>query len=198
MRRAALVLAAALVVAAPAADAGAKRHHPRRTKHAAREAAKRTVRGPDWRVAPSPTPALPTPIVPTGEPPPLDAPVVPAGGPAVEEPAPAPPPPPPLCDPSPWLGVTAEDVGGFRFRLSRTCVPAGTVLFQFRNIDLATHNLWAEGIAPAAPQRRIAADTPGEKTITASAQLAAGRWRLFCSLEGHEAMSRLVDVTPAG
>ncbi|MDQ3739449.1 MAG: hypothetical protein M3389_00770, partial [Actinomycetota bacterium] len=109
----------------------------------------------------------------------------------------APPAPTVPCDPSPWLGVIAEDVGGFRFRLTRTCVPAGTVVFQFRNRDLSDHNLWAEGVAPAAAERRIVADTPGETVEEASAQLTAGTWRLYCSLPGHEAMSRLVDVTPS-
>ncbi|HEX2085376.1 MAG TPA: hypothetical protein VHF89_06815, partial [Solirubrobacteraceae bacterium] len=138
--------------------------------------------------------------------PPLDAPVQPAGAglPAAQQPGAVAPPTAPaaaavqLCDPSPWLGVIAEDAGGFRFRLTRTCVPSGTVLFQFRNNDLADHNLWAEGVDPAAPPRRVVEDTPGETVVRASATLPAGRWRLYCSFAGHEAMSRLVDVTPAG
>ncbi len=99
---------------------------------------------------------------------------------------------------SPWLGVIAEDVGGFRFRLTRTCVPAGNVVFQFRNQDLAHHNLWVEGVSPAAPAREVVADAPGETMVQKTEQLSAGKWRLFCSFDGHEAMSRLVDVTPAG
>jgi hypothetical protein len=152
---------------------------------------------PAARVA-APAGTLPAPQAPAA----ADAPVAPAGEAAPVEPvAPAdrPPPPPPAlpaCDPSPWLGVIAEDSDGFRFRLTRTCVPAGTVLFQFRNRDLADHNLWAEGVAPAAPKRQVVGDTPGETTTEASAKLGAGTWRLYCSFEGHEAMSRLVEVTP--
>lgn len=129
---------------------------------------------------------------------PLEAAPAPAPSPLGAAPSPPPAPTAPACDPSPWLGVVAEDAGGaFRFRLTRTCVPAGTVLFQFRNTDLADHNLWAEGVAPAAPERQIVETTPGETVVTASATLAAGQWRLFCAIAGHEAMSRLVDVTPA-
>jgi plastocyanin len=157
------------------------------------------VRG--WRPAAgvaAPAGTLPPPQAPAA----ADAPVAPAGEAAPVEPvAPPdrPPPPPPAlpaCDPSPWLGVIAEDSDGFRFRLTRTCVPAGTVLFQFRNRDLADHNLWAEGVAPAAPKRQVVGDTPGETSTEASAKLSAGTWRLYCSFEGHEAMSRLVEVTP--
>lgn len=193
MRTLALLVGAALLLAAPV-DAGAKR--PRFAAKRGSAAKKRATTG--WR-------ATPRVVTVVAAPRPVDAPVTPAGDVVAEQPAPSPAPSPtplppavPPCDPSPWLGVTAEDVGGFRFRLSRTCVPAGTVLFQFRNLDLADHNLWAEGVEPVAAPRRVVADTPGETTVTGSAPLAAGRWRLYCSFDGHEAMSRLVDVTPAG
>jgi hypothetical protein len=156
-----------------------------------------TARGP---LAPSPP--LPTVTGPHDAAPPAEAaeaPVVPAGAPAEEGVAPPPPPPPaPACDPSPWVGVTAEDVNGFRLRLSRLCVPEGTVLFQFRNNDIAFHNVYAEGTDPVRASRQVVGDTPGETVVTASEQLAAGEWRLYCSLPGHEAMSRPLDVTPAG
>jgi hypothetical protein len=148
-------------------------------------AKKRRARRPAPR--PAPPPAAAPPLLPP-------APVLPAPG-APAPPPPAPPPAAPACDPSPWLGVTAEDADGFRFRLTRTCVPAGRVLFQFRNADLATHNLWAEGVAPAAPARRLVDDLEGETSATAAADLTPGQWRLYCSLPGHEAMSRTVSAT---
>jgi hypothetical protein len=148
-----------------------------------------------WVAAPrAPAPALPGAAA-ADPAPPADAPppdVVPGAG----GPTPVAAPKPPACDPSPWLGVIAEDVDGFRLRLTRTCVPAGTVLFNFRNNDLSDHNLWAE--SPGGSKRQVIGATPGETVVTGSASLTAGRWRLFCSLPGHEAMSRPVDVTPAG
>ncbi|HEV3001010.1 MAG TPA: hypothetical protein VGW75_09760 [Solirubrobacteraceae bacterium] len=164
----------------------------------AKRASRRTA-GRGWRAIPGAVAApLAVPLAAPAPEPPAPSPDAAATAP---EPAPAPPPEAPaapLCDPSPWLGAVAEDVGGFRLRLTRTCVPAGTVLFQFRNTDLSSHNLWAEGVAPAAPPREIVRTTPGETAVRADAPLTAGRWRLYCSLPGHEAMSRLVDVTPAG
>ena len=158
-------------------------------------AAPTTLPGP--AAAPAPTvglpasdgaPAGPADVAP-GEP---AAPVAPSLVPA-PEPAPA---PAPACDlTSPWLGVTAEDAdGAFRLRLSRTCVPAGTVRVQLRNRDLQPHNLYAEGVAPAAPRRAVVADLDGEQSTTAAVDLAAGTWRLLCTLPGHEGMTQTVTV----
>ncbi len=201
-----MLLGAAVVLAAPAPDAEAK-PRAKGAAPAVHFAAKRSaptgcaakLRRPACRRGWAPSAAARLDAAPL-------APAVEAAPPA-EEPAtgapvtPAPPPPAttaaPLCDPSPWIGVTAEDVGGFRLRTTRSCVPAGTVLFNFRNNDLSTHNLWAEGVTPAAAKRRVIDDTDGETVVTGSAQLSAGAWRLYCSLPGHEAMSRLVDVTPS-
>jgi hypothetical protein len=205
MRRVVAIAAAASLLAAAPAAVEAK---PKPVRFAAKCTAK-TKRAPcrtsrrakGWRPARGPVASrpAPAPFVEQIE----VAPVAPAGTVAAapaDGPAPPgePPPPAPLCDPSPWLGAIAEDVDGFRLRLTRTCVPEGTVLFQFRNNDLAFHNLWAEGTDPSRAKRQVVADTPGETVVTASAQLAAGEWRLYCSLPGHEAMTRLVDVTPAG
>jgi hypothetical protein len=203
VRALALAAAALLALAAPAAAARPSPARPsaHRAKHAAkalRFATKRARKGarvaPGWRATASLAPVVEevAPSEVEAAPGPVDAPVEPAGD-SAPEPVPA----APACDPSPWLGAIAEDAGGFRLRLTRTCVPAGVVRVQFRNTDLADHNLWAEGVAPAAAQRQVVPDTPGETTVTASAPLAAGTWRLYCSLPGHETMSRLVEVTPA-
>ena len=199
MRRAlALALAASLLAAVPAE---AKKPVRFAAKCAVKKKRAKCRAGKGWDAAPqaarAPAPFA-APVAAAPGPPADEVAPQPVPGPAGSSPAPAPPPAAPLCDPSPWLGAIAEDVDGFRLRLTRTCVPAGTVLLQFRNTDLAFHNLWAEGTDPARPARQVVEDTPGETTVTRSAQLAAGQWRLYCSLEGHEAMTRLVDVTPAG
>jgi hypothetical protein len=198
VRLAALILAAALVVAAPAEARRAHGHVP--PKRTLAGAKKRAVHRLSWRMPLVGSPAAAV-VAPAGRVP-SDGPSPPADGPAATgqpgAPAPDAPPAAPGCDPSPWLGVTAEDVGGFRLRLTRTCVPAGEVLFQFRNVDASKHNLFAEGVEPVAASRRVVDDTDGETTVTARAELTAGRWRLYCAFPGHEAMTRLVDVTPAG
>jgi hypothetical protein len=194
VRLAAVILAGVLLAAA--APAEASRHTHLAVKRGAVAAKKRSAHRVSWR-APLARPALaPAPGAPPLDGPPSASAPAPSGEPTAP-PSDAPP-PAPACDSSPWLGVTAEDVDGFRLRLSRKCVPAGTVLFQFRNTDASEHNLFAEGVAPAAPSRRVVEDTEGETTVVASADLTAGQWRLYCSFPGHEAMSRLVDVTPAG
>jgi hypothetical protein len=110
------------------------------------------------------------------------------------EPTPAPVVPP--CDPSPWLLATAEDGGGFfRLRLSRSCVPAGRVLLNYVNKDAQPHNLWLEGVAPAVPGREVIDDVEGPGSASGSAQLAAGTWRLYCAIDGHEAMTKTIEVT---
>ena len=214
MRRLVALAAAAAVVAAVPAEAKPLRYAGKadgkraacaaKTTKKHRRACRRRARG--WSARWMAPPLEPAPLP---APEPLSAPAA-EGGPAGEgvptgdtpsfaaPPAPAEEPPEPLCDPSPWLGAIAEDVDGFRLRLTRTCVPEGTVLFQFRNEDLAFHNLWAEGTQPARAAREVVGDTPGETMVTASETLAAGEWRLYCSLPGHEAMTRPVTVTPAG
>ena len=100
----------------------------------------------------------------------------------------------PTCDPSPWLGAIAEDVGGFRLRLTRTCVPAGRVLVNFRNRDLQPHNLYAVGVSPVVPAKRVLGDVDGERTTDGEIALTAGEWRIYCSIDGHEAMTKRLDV----
>jgi hypothetical protein len=142
-----------------------------------------------------PPAAVPSPLVP----PPLTPTPAPAD-PANDIPAPTPLlPAVPACEPGPWIMATADDVGGFRLLLSRTCIPAGRVLFSYVNKDSQPHNLYAEGIAPAAPARRVVASINGPRQDgeTGSADLTAGTWRIYCEIQGHESMTRTLDVTPS-
>jgi len=124
-----------------------------------------------------------------------------APAPAVTAPVAAPADPAPLvpapdCGTSPWVGYTAADVDGvFKLIGRRTCVPGPTVLFQLVNRDAQEHNLYAEGISPAAPKRAIVATVDPAQTVEVSATLPAGEWRLFCDIEGHGTMSRTLTVT---
>jgi hypothetical protein len=102
----------------------------------------------------------------------------------------------PNCGTSPWVGYTAEDVNGvFKFTGGRTCVPGPNVLFQLNNRDAQDHNLWAEGISPAAPKRAIFGIVAPDATIEGQAHLPAGEWRLYCDIEGHGSMTRTLTVT---
>jgi hypothetical protein len=101
------------------------------------------------------------------------------------------------ADDSPWVGLTAEDVNGsFRWRITRTCVRAGAVLFDVRNNDLQQHDLWVRS-STSAPREIAAAIDPLTGT-QGSATLTPGEWTLSCSILGHESMTRTLTVTPTG
>ena len=102
----------------------------------------------------------------------------------------------PDCGTSPWVGYGAEDVNGvFKLTGKRTCVPGPTVIFQLRNLDAQDHNLYVEGIAPAAPRRVVLPVVEPGETGEATTTLTPGEWRLLCDIEGHETMSRTLTVT---
>lgn len=154
----------------------------RRCVRAATKQAAPPVTAPGPASAPVTTPVGPDATTPVTAPEPAAAPVA--------ETAPA----APACDPSPWIKATAEDAGGaFRLRLSRDCVPAGRVLFSFVNTDAQPHNVWIAGVSPAAPAQQVIADSDGG--ATGSADMAAGTWRVYCSITGHEAMTKTISVT---
>lgn len=91
------------------------------------------------------------------------------------------------------LGVDAYDFGTFVLRLTRTAVPAGTLTIYFRNHDSSEHNLWIDGPGLGAPL--VVSDAVGENGgATTTLPVVAGAWRLYCSLPGHDAMSRTLTV----
>jgi hypothetical protein len=108
--------------------------------------------------------------------------------------APAPPgaaPPPPVVS---TLGVSAYDRGGFLLILTRNSVPAGELTVFFRNEDVSDHNLWIEG--PGDVLERISDTLGGGAGAFRTLPVTPGRWRLFCSLPDHGAMTRTLSVGP--
>ena len=91
------------------------------------------------------------------------------------------------------LGVDAYDFGTFVLRMTRTAVPAGTLTIYFRNHDSSEHNLWIESPGLGAPL--VVSEAVGENGgATTTLPVVAGAWRLYCSLPGHDAMSRTLTV----
>ena len=119
----------------------------------------------------------------------LAAPAAPGATDAVGVPAP-PPAPVPVAS---TLGVDAYDFGSFVLRMTRTAVPAGSLTIYFRNHDSSDHNLWIEGPGLGAPM--VVSEAVGENGgATKTLPVVAGSWRLYCSLPGHDAMSRTLTV----
>jgi hypothetical protein len=148
--------------------------------------AKRPAAAPVAAV-PAPVVAAPVPVVP---PVPVVAPGLPGGPVTPGAPAPA-------CvpDATDRLLGTARDLNGrFVLGLSRLCLRSGRTIVQLRNDDLQDHNLWLEGISTAAAARAVIATAEPGTTAEAEMSLTAGTWRLYCSLPGHENMSRTVTV----
>ena len=80
-------------------------------------------------------------------------------------------------------------------RLTPTSVPAGDLTIYFRNYDVSEHNLWLDPPAATGRPSVMISAAVGEgdgaaKTVT----VTPGTWRLYCSLTGHEAMTRDLAV----
>ena len=214
MRRLVAALAAAALLLAPVAGAEAKPPAKRaqvvcftktvwvkgRTAGQRGRLVRKRVCRPRRAAAPARRfePAVPTPgpeVAALPDVAPLPLPAVPATAVAA---APSAAPSVVVCaDASPWVGATAEDVAGvFRYRLSRTCVRAGTVWFDVRNNDLQEHDLWVA--SPTATPREVVGLVDPAQTDQGSAALTAGEWTLYCAVPGHGAMARALTVTPAG
>jgi hypothetical protein len=93
------------------------------------------------------------------------------------------------------VGAEAYDFGTFVLRLSRTAVPAGDLTIYFRNHDISEHNLWldappASGVAPLMISEAVGENGGATKTVA----VTPGTWRLYCSLLGHDAMTRDLAV----
>jgi hypothetical protein len=84
----------------------------------------------------------------------------------------------PLAD---YVAVTASE---WRLALSRPLVGAGLVTVELRNAGEDPHDLVVSPEGGGAPAHHFPETDPGVYTA-AGMQLAAGRYKLFCSLPGH-------------
>jgi hypothetical protein len=99
---------------------------------------------------------------------------------------------PPQCAvPSANLQVTAQDLTGSRYVLSRNCVSAGAVDVELVNEGEDPHNLFLRPVGGPDPGLSIPEDPPFELAPmgveSRTFELAAGDWYLWCDLLTHEA-----------
>ena len=107
-------------------------------------------------------------------------------------PAPSPPAPAPPSDPvlPSFVSVGARE---FSLTLSRPLVGAGDVRIELRNVGEDPHNLVVSPEGSHSPLGSFSTLDPGlyERRTVA---LAPGRYQLWCSLEGHEALGMSVTL----
>jgi hypothetical protein len=92
------------------------------------------------------------------------------------------------------IGAEAYDFGSFVLRLTKPSVPAGQLTIYFRNYDVSEHNLWIEPPDAAGTPTQISAAVGEGGGATKTVAVSPGTWRLYCSLPGHEAMTRDLAV----
>lgn len=134
-----------------------------------------------------------------------------AVAPAVEDPAPAESPSAPAPDtppaetpapsaPAPVLahsvGITARDTPRFFLQLSRTTVAAGTVTVQVANGGEDGHDVRIESLAGTLLEAWDELPS-GAAPVTKDVVLAAGTYRVYCSLPGHAAAGMDTRLTVA-
>lgn len=181
IRALALIAALAVVPAVPAEGSRTSTRtirkdvrHPPKKRAPARH--KRRPAPPTPRIRPTAAEPLPAPS------PPAQADATVPGGPAADPAAPAAPSAPAAPLPR-TLGVSAKE---FRLTLTRTLVGAGDVTIELRNAGEDGHDLRIDTLdgAPIAAWDELPAEAPAvARTVT----LAAGTYRLYCSLPGHAA-----------
>ena len=119
---------------------------------------------------------------PVGTAPPAESPSAPLESPPLESPTAEPPSTP---EGPAHVEVTAEDTEAFRFVLSRSTVPAGTVILEFVNHGQDQHNLHAIEPSEGSEPGFIPNTAPNAHT-SLTLDLRPGSYTLFCSLPGHE------------
>lgn len=82
-----------------------------------------------------------------------------------------------------YLSVATSE---FALSLSRPALAAGSVTLELRNVGEDPHNLVVSPDDGSHSPLASFADTPSGGISTRSLTLPAGRYYLFCSLEGHE------------
>lgn len=152
-----------------------KKHSKRVVKHVRRDGNwKRLVRVKRWRTCVRRV-AAPAPTAP---------PIV-----APPDPQPAP------EDPSiPRLGVKAVE---WSYTLSRPEVPAGEVIVELNNMGADPHNLNLQLEDESGPEESVPVTGPSGQS-KAKLALPAGTYRLWCSLDGHEAAGMSATLVVGG
>lgn len=164
----------------PAAHAGKKSHRKHgRDSSGSKPSVPKGVSSPG--VSTDPWTGAPAPVIPgAGSGGSGSSPSSPAGGGAPPTKTPAAP-----AGPA-HVQVTAEDTSGYHFILSRTSVPAGSVVIEFVNHGQDEHNLQAvepvEGAEAGGLKENVKPDAHTDLTLN----LHAGSYTLFCSLPHHE------------
>lgn len=112
------------------------------------------------------------------------------------EPAPE---PPGCAVPASALGVSAYDLGGSRFVLSRPCVDAGAVNVELRNQGEDPHNLFMRPSGQLDPAYTIPEQEPFELAPLGvqdrTVALTPGQWYLWCDLLTHEQQGMNATLT---
>jgi plastocyanin len=81
----------------------------------------------------------------------------------------------------------------YSFSLSRTSVPAGKVVLEFRNDGQDAHNL--NVAPPEGPSEEPVGNTPSQGVDDVSLEMRPGSYTLFCSLPTHEAKGMKATLT---
>jgi hypothetical protein len=107
-------------------------------------------------------------------------------------PAPSPQPPAPPADPvlPGFVSVSARE---FSLTLSRPLVGSGSVRIELRNVGEDPHNLVVSPEGSHSPLESFSTLDP-ELYERRTVSLAPGRYQLWCSLEGHEALGMSVTL----
>ena len=120
----------------------------------------------------------------------------PAPAPAAAQPAPTPAPDAPVLPPI-YSNPYAVKVQGFEFglQLSKANVSAGDVRVEF-NLSRAEdpHNLWLVREDGTGTPHSFD-EEPSGAVVARTLPLTRGRWKLFCSLTGHEAAGMRATLT---
>jgi plastocyanin len=82
----------------------------------------------------------------------------------------------------------------FRFTLSRTTIKAGAAIVQLQNYGEDDHNLNLKRIGGTRTYR-IKTVSPGGRVGELDAKLAAGRYKLWCSIADHAARGMRTTLT---
>jgi hypothetical protein len=112
-------------------------------------------------------------------------------------PAPTPTPEIPLSDPAPLpppparLGVVARE---WSLTLSRTTLAAGPALVELQNFGEDAHNLRIERIDGSGSPLSVPLAEAGERQ-KADGTLAAGDYKVYCALPGHDAQGMHARLT---